>query len=61
MADGREIRHLFFKIFRACFQNPFEAAEQRTMVAHGETVGFQSQTVQAPEWGERTVLTAVGV
>ena len=25
------------------------------MVAHGETVGFQSQTVQTPERGERNV------
>jgi len=25
--------------FSAWFQNPFEAAEQRTRIAHGETVG----------------------
>jgi hypothetical protein len=24
------------------------------MVAHGETVGFQSQIVQAPEWAKET-------
>jgi hypothetical protein len=41
-----------------CFQNPFVAAEQRPMVAHSGTVGFQSQTAQAPERGERNVLTA---
>ena len=29
------------------------------MVAHGETVGCQSQAVQAPERGERNILTPV--
>jgi len=44
---------------RAYFQNPLVAAEQRPIVAHGETVGYQPQTVQAPEWGDRNVLTPV--
>jgi hypothetical protein len=34
------------------FQNLLVVAQQRPIVAHGETVGYQSQAVQAPELGE---------
>ena len=33
----------------AYFQSPFVAAEQRPIVAHGETVGHFAKTIQAPD------------
>jgi hypothetical protein len=45
-------------VFGNCLKaNVFEAVEQRTIVAHGETVGFQQSSDKAPEGRKRFSLT----
>lgn len=52
-------RHCFAQILKSraiwpgVFQNPFVAAEQRPIVARGETVDFRPPSIQSPELGER--------